>query len=228
MGDLNGYFITGTDTGIGKTWVACGLITGLRERGHRVMGMKPVASGCVPTAGGLRNEDALALQAVSSLAAPYEVINPYAFEPPIAPHIAAQEVGAKIAFGEICARSEQLMGLVDMLVVEGVGGWRVPLGEEGDVEALAATLKLPVVLVVGVRLGCINHAFLTAESIGLSLAGWVANLVDPAMERLADNLQTLCNGITAPYLGMVPFLQDYQPQVIASCLDLTLLSGAAK
>lgn len=223
MGIGRGFFITGTDTGIGKTWGGCSLLIALRERGWRVIGMKPVASGCERTSDGLRNEDALRLQAVSSVWAPYEAINPYAFEPPIAPHIAAREAGVEIAFGRIRASAEVLSRQADYLIIEGVGGWRVPLGGDGDVGALAVVLGLPVVLVVGVRLGCINHAMLTAAAIaadGLPLAGWIANLIDPGTERLAENLQALCTGIAAPCLGILPFLDQFQPDRLATCLDL--------
>jgi dethiobiotin synthetase len=221
MSQLKGFFVTGTDTGIGKTWAGCGLILALRQRGYRVIGMKPIASGCQRTAEGLRNEDALCLQSASAVSIPYESINPYAFEPPIAPHIAAQEVGVKIQFAKIRSMAEGLALHAEYLVVEGVGGWRVPLGKEGDVAALAAVLQLPVVLVVGVRLGCLNHALLSIEAIvaaGLPLAGWIANVVDPQMERIDENLETLCAGIAAPCLGVIPFLAQFQPEQLAACL----------
>jgi dethiobiotin synthetase len=223
MSQLQGYFLTGTDTGIGKTWVGCGLITALRQRSQRVIGMKPVASGCQHTPQGLRNDDALRLQAVSTVEVPYDAINPYAFEPPIAPHIAAREAGVVIAFARIRALAEMLARHADYLIVEGVGGWRVPLGPDGDVAALAAVLNLPVVLVVGIRLGCLNHAFLSAAAItaaGLPLAGWVANLIDPRTERLSENLETLRQGITAPCLGVTPFLPAFAPEHLAACLHL--------
>lgn len=226
MASWHGFFVTGTDTGIGKTWVGCGLIAALRKRGHTVIGMKPVASGCRRSAEGLRNEDALHLQRVSSLNLPYEFINPYAFEPPIAPHIAAQEAGVDISFAHILDRVHELAPLVDHLLIEGVGGWRVPLGREGDVGSLASALELPVVLVVGVRLGCLNHAFLSAEAIaadGLPLVGWVANLIDPQTERLVENLETLRGGIAAPCLGVISWQDEFSPGRIASCLDVGLL-----
>jgi dethiobiotin synthetase len=226
MNQLKGYFLTGTDTGIGKTWVGCGLITALRQRGQQVIGMKPIASGCRRTPQGLRNDDALRLQTASTVAVPYDSINPYAFEPPIAPHIAAREAGITIAFARILALAEALARHADYLIVEGVGGWRVPLGQDGDVAALAAVLNLPVVLVVGIRLGCLNHALLSAEAItasGLSLAGWVANLIDLHTERVTENLATLKQGITAPCLGVTPFLPAFAPEHLAACLHLELL-----
>ena len=226
MSQLKGYFLTGTDTGIGKTWVGCGLITALRQRGQRVIGMKPVASGCQRTPQGLRNDDALRLQTVSTVEVPYDSINPYTFEPPIAPHIAAREAGVAIVFARIRALAEALALHADYLIVEGVGGWRVPLGQDGDVAALAAALNLPVVLVVGIRLGCLNHALLSAAAItatGLPLAGWVANLIDPHTERLSENLETLKQGIAAPCLGVTPFLPAFAPEHLAACLHLQWL-----
>ena len=227
MGLLRGFFVTGTDTGVGKTWVARGLMSALQSRGHRVAGMKPVASGCQRRVEGLRNEDALALQASSSFPVSYETVNPYAFEPFIAPHIAAFDAGVAIDFARIRARAEALAERADRLVVEGVGGWRVPLGKAGDVSALAAVLGLPVVLVVGVRLGCLNHALLSVEAIeadGQPLAGWVANRIDPQAERWRENIQTLRDSISAPCLGVIPFFQAFQPAEAAACLSDRLLT----
>lgn len=221
MNPLKGFFITGTDTGIGKTWVACGLITALQRRGLRVIGMKPVASGCARTPQGLRNDDAVRLQRVSTVEVPYDSINPYAFEPAISPHIAAGEAGVNITFARIRTLAEALAGQADCLIVEGAGGWKVPLGQDGDVGALATVLQLPVVLVVGIRLGCLNHAFLSAtaiESTGLPLAGWVANLIDPHTERVSAILDTLQRGVAAPCLGVTPLLSDFAPEHLAACL----------
>ena len=226
MSQLQGYFITGTDTGVGKTWVSCGLITALQRRHQRVIGMKPIASGCQRTPAGLRNDDALRLQAVSTVEVPYDSLNPYAFEPPIAPHLAAQEAGVEIAFTRIRALAEALALHADYLIIEGVGGWRAPLGRDGDVAALARVLNLPVVLVVGIRLGCLNHAFLSAEAIlasGLPLAGWIGNLIDPHTERVTENLETLKQGIPAPCLGITPFLPAFAVEPLAACLHLEAL-----
>lgn len=226
MGPRRGCFVTGTDTGVGKTWIACGLMAALRLAGHTVVGMKPVASGGFHTPAGLRNEDAVKLDALSSVDLPYEWLNPYCFEPPIAPHIAASEAGVEIAFDRIETIAEDLSRQADCLIVEGVGGWRVPLSRDGDVQALAAILGLPVVLVVGVRLGCINLAALTASAIkasGLPLAGWVANTIDPAMQRLEENLAALDQAIAAPCLGVVPFQQDFHPETLAAFLSQELL-----
>jgi dethiobiotin synthetase len=223
---LRGFFITGTDTEVGKTEVACGLIAALKQRHYTTLGMKPIASGCESTPEGLRNADALALQAVSSLALPYESINLYSFEPPIAPHIAAQDAGVAIDFNHIRAGAEQLGQRADCVIVEGAGGWRVPLGPDGDMATLAKVLGLPVILVVGIRLGCINHALLSAAAIvdsGLSLVGWVANRIDPDSARFQENLDTLQEAIVAPCLGVVPFLSEREPATLAAYLKIDCL-----
>jgi dethiobiotin synthetase len=162
---VRGVVVTGTDTGVGKTLVAAGLLHGLARRGLRVAGMKPVATGCERTAAGLRNDDALCLGRHASVDAAYEEINPYAFEPAIAPHVAAAEAGVRIDLARIAACCARLSRGADRVVVEGVGGWRVPLNEREDVGDLARLLGLPVLLVVGVRLGCLNHARLSADAI---------------------------------------------------------------
>ncbi len=204
-----GWFLTGTDTGIGKTWVSCLMLRHWAAQGRRAAGFKPIASGCRRTPQGLRNADAEALSAAASVALPYAQVNPLALEPAIAPHLAAAEAGVTIdpeALARGIHRAAAEAGL-ERLVVEGVGGWSVPLGPGGDLPDLARALGLPVVLVVGVRLGCLNHALLTAEAIrqaGLPLAGWVANLVEPALPRLAGNLETLAARLPAPCLGAVP------------------------
>ena len=199
-----GWFVTGTDTEIGKTHVACGLLRLLAGRGLQVAGFKPVATGCEVSMDGLRNADALALRDAGTVDVSYETVNPYAFVPPIAPHLAAREVGVAIRPEPILRAFAALNARADAVVVEGAGGWRVPLGEHWDIADLAATLDLPVILVVGVRLGCINHALLSAEAIGPRLCGWVANAVQPDMAAMAGNLQTLQARMPAPCLGIVP------------------------
>ena len=221
---LKGCFVTGTDTGIGKTVVSAALLHGLGRLGLSAVGMKPVASGCEPTPAGLRNADALALQSASAADTPYADVNPYTFEPPIAPHIAAAEVGVEIRIDHIVDTARRLAGPFDAIVVEGVGGWLVPFGAGVTVADLARELDLPVVLVVGMRLGCLNHALLSAQSVracGCRLAGWVANTVEPDCARLQDNIATLQRCLEAPLLGTVPNLPVPDPgRAAADHLDL--------
>lgn len=219
---MNGLFVTGTDTEVGKTVVAAGIVCALVQRGARVAAMKPVASGARATPAGLRNDDAERLLAAANVAADYGEVNPYCFEPPIAPHVAAAEAGAVIRTGPILRAAAALAGRADTLVVEGVGGWRVPLAGGLDVAGLARTLALPVVLVVGLRLGCLSHACLTAEAIAAGpcrLAGWIGSAVDPVMARSAENLDTLERLLPAPCLGLVPHLGDPVPADVAARLD---------
>jgi dethiobiotin synthetase len=203
-----GLFVTGTDTGCGKTEISLGLMAALQARGRRVLGMKPVASGSEPTPEGLRNEDALRLLARGNLPVPYDWVNPYAFAPPIAPHLAAEEAGVSIQADPIRQAYQRLAATADWVVVEGVGGWRVPLGPRDSVADLPRWLGLPVVLVVGLRLGCLSHALLSAESIlasGATLLGWVANQVDPEMARVEANVRSLEERLPVPLLGQVDF-----------------------
>lgn len=221
------YFVTGTDTEIGKTTIAAGLLHAARRAGLSTAAAKPVASGCVATAEGLRNDDALALLGQCSLPLRYEEVNPLAFAPAIAPHLAAREAGVRLdvaslqqAVGAILARG------ADFTLVEGAGGWRVPLSGQETLSDLPVALNLPVILVVGVRLGCINHAVLSAEAIardGLRLAGWVANVVDAQTSRLDDNLATLAERLPAPCLGQVPRLSQATPAAVAEYLNLETL-----
>jgi dethiobiotin synthetase len=203
----SGVFIAGTDTGIGKTFVACALLHALREAGLRSVGMKPVASGCESTSHGLRNEDALALIAASDPQPDYAMCNPYAFKPAIAPHLAAADAGVQIELAPIASAYAHLAARADCMVVEGVGGWMVPLSDSLDAGAIARALHLPVILVVGLRLGCINHARLSARAIeddGCDLLGWIGNAIDPKMERCEDNIATLRRVLPAPCLGVLP------------------------
>ena len=205
------WFITGTDTEIGKTFVACALIRHLTGQGFSVAGMKPVASGCEKTAEGLRNDDALGLIEAANVALPYNVVNPYAFEPAIAPHIAAKEAGQSIDIDRISAIAATIEA--DYLVVEGVGGWCVPLGESGMLVELAKATADEVIIVVGMRLGCINHALLTAAQVmrdGMVLKGWIANHVDPDMQAQSENISTLQALMPAPMLGVLPWITPGQ------------------
>jgi dethiobiotin synthetase len=199
-----GLFVTGTDTGVGKTRVAVALIHALRARGLRVGAMKPVSAGSAP---GEFNEDVAALLgAANATGAPHDV-NPYAFEPAVAPHIAAERARVRIDLDVVAAAYARLAAASDVVVVEGAGGWRVPLNDREDMADLAQRLGLPVVLVVGLRLGCLSHALLTAESIArrrLPWAGWVGNLIDPAMACQAENLAALRARLPGPCLGVQP------------------------
>ena len=221
------YFVTGTDTEIGKTTIAAGLLHAARQAGLSTAAAKPVASGCQLTVEGLRNEDALALLAECSLALSYEEVNPLAFEPAIAPHLAAREAGVVLDVATLRRPVQRILDKgADFTLVEGAGGWRVPLDGQAALSDLVISLSLPVILVVGVRLGCINQAVLTAEAIardGLQLAGWVANVVDPQTSRLEENLATLAERLPAPCLGHVPRLAKLSPAAVAEYLDLALL-----
>ncbi|MGB3463015.1 MAG: dethiobiotin synthase [Rhodanobacter lindaniclasticus] len=199
-------FIAGTDTGIGKTFVSCALLRALRADGLRAVGMKPVASGCVATPDGLRNDDALALIEASAPRPDYASCNPFAFAEAVSPHLAAAAEHAEVTLAPIEAAHAQLAGSADVVVVEGVGGWLAPLAPTLLASALPQALGLPVILVVGLRLGCLNHAQLGARAIvadGCNLLGWVGNAVDPAMERREDNLATLRRLLPAPCLGVI-------------------------
>ncbi|MGL4317747.1 MAG: dethiobiotin synthase [Pseudomonas sp.] len=223
----NAYFVTGTDTEVGKTTIAAGLLHAARLAGLSTAAAKPVASGCEPSAEGLRNSDALVLLGECTLALSYEQVNPFAFAPAIAPHLAAREAGVVLTVAALAGPVRQVLERgADFTLVEGAGGWRVPLAGSESLSDLAIELGLPVILVVGVRLGCINHALLSAEAIardGLRLAGWVANIVDPQTARLEENLATLAERLPAPCLGRVPFLAEASPAAVAASLDVTVL-----
>jgi dethiobiotin synthetase len=221
-----GLFITGTDTEIGKTETTLGLMAALQRHAQTVLGMKPIAAGCTDSADGLRNDDAERIRAQASRQRPYAEVNPYAFAPPIAPHIAAQQSGAAIELGRIQRAYQSLAANADWVLVEGAGGWRVPLGPDLTLADLPKTLELPVLLVVGLRLGCLNHALLSAESIlasGLPLRGWVANQVDPDMAAADANLDTLRQRLPAPCIGVVPWLNEPMPDHVAEHLDISAL-----
>ena len=221
------YFVTGTDTEVGKTTIAAGLLYAARLAGLSTAAAKPVASGCQLTAEGLRNDDALALLAQCSVPLRYEEVNPKAFAPAVAPHLAARDEGVRLDVAELDAAVRAIVDKgADFTLVEGAGGWRVPLTGTATLSDLARALQLPVILVVGVRLGCINHAVLTADAIvadGLPLAGWVANVVDPRTARLQDNLDTLSERLAAPCIGQVPYLPSASPERVAAYLDLSRL-----
>ncbi|HSP89434.1 MAG TPA: dethiobiotin synthase [Vicinamibacterales bacterium] len=225
-----GLFITGTDTGAGKTVIAAGLVRLLAGQGRRVIGLKPIASGAARTTGGLRTADALALAAESSLQVTYSVTNPYCFEPAIAPHLAAAEAGVPVPMTALMRWYEAASAVAEVAVVEGAGGWRVPLHPEGFLSDLAEQLGLGVVLVVGLRLGCLNHARLTLEAIEGSgrcrFVGWIGCQVDPDFVRMDANLDTLARLLGQPALAVVPHLAEPDPGRTASYLATPALNRA--
>jgi dethiobiotin synthetase len=218
-----GVFITGTDTGVGKTLAACALLHALASRGVRAVPMKPIAAGAVERSGRLANEDSFALLEASGLDFSWlEVVTPILLREPMAPHIAAAREGRSLSFDPIIAAFERLKASGEFLVVEGVGGFRVPLDERSDTVDLARAFGLPVVMVVGLRLGCLNHALLTAQAIeaaGLVFAGWIANAIDPAMAVPDENVAALEARLRAPILGRLPYMRPPDARVLASKLD---------
>lgn len=217
------YFVTGTDTGVGKTLVACALLHAFASQGKQVAGLKPVAAGCGEDD---RNEDALALRAASTMQLTYGQVNPYCFGRAIAPHLAARFSGVRIELGRILNSYRELAGQADEVIVEGAGGFLVPLNEKQGGADLAQLLGLPVVLVVGMRLGCLNHALLTLRAIGgcgLKCAGWVANVVVEKMPALQENIDTLRDRIDAPLVGVVPYMEMPDAHAAAQWLKVELL-----
>jgi dethiobiotin synthetase len=218
-----GLFVAGTDTGVGKTWVSVLLLQALNARGWRTAAMKPVAAGARRRGGVWHNEDVDRLRAAAGVRSPRATVNPYCFAPPIAPHIAAAEAGVGIRLARIRAAYRDLARSADVVVVEGAGGLLVPIDERRDTADIAQALDLPVVLVVGLRLGCINHALLTAAALrarGLVLAGWVANAILPRMARREQNIAALRARIDAPLLGVVPHVRRANPARLAKRLDI--------
>lgn len=218
------FFIAGTDTDVGKTLIATGLLLAAKARGLSTLAIKPIAAGCEDTAEGLRNDDALQLQRAMSLQLPYEQVNPVALQPAIAPHIAAEQAGRRLRVSQLegyCRGA--LMQRADLALIEGAGGWRVPLNRTETLADLAKALNVPVILVVGVKLGCINHALLTAEALahdGVQLAGWVASQIEPDMPCYEQNINTLKALIHAPCLGVVPYLEQASAEAASAYLDL--------
>jgi dethiobiotin synthetase len=225
-----GIFVTGTDTGVGKTLVAAGLVHLLAQQGRRVVGLKPVASGGHSTPDGLRNLDALALAAAGSVQLPYQMTNPLCFEPAIAPHLAARDAGIAISVDALEQWYASATAGAEIAIVEGAGGWRVPLHPDGFLSELPERLGLGVILVVGLRLGCLNHARLTLEAIAASgrcvFIGWVGNRIDAGFARIKDNLESLEIALGTPPLAVIPTLEAAGTGSAAAWLDRPLLRQA--
>jgi dethiobiotin synthetase len=218
------FFVTGTDTDVGKTQIAAGLLHLANSQGLSTIGLKPVAAGCEKTEQGLRNQDALLLQAVSSVKLPYEQINPVALIEPVSPHIAAQQEKRVLSADRLAGFCRGSFRMADFTLIEGAGGWRVPINPLETMADLVRALQSPVILVVGMRLGCLNHALLTVEAIrqdGLPIVAWVANCLDVNMRATDENIQTLQQRIPAPCLGVVPFMNQPTPEKFAEYLSLS-------
>jgi dethiobiotin synthetase len=221
--NARGYFVAGTDTGVGKTLATCALLERARADGHRAAGMKPVAAGCADTPGGLRNDDALALLRHAGAAADYATVNPVALREPLSPHLAAARESVAVDLAPVLAAFARLAAGADLVLVEGAGGWLAPLSDALAMNDLARRLGLPVILVVGLRLGCLNHAQLTARAIaadGLRLAGWIGSAIDPGMAARDDNVATLRRRLPAPCLGVLPWAPGADPATLADRLRL--------
>ena len=221
------YFITGTDTGVGKTWATLALMASLQNKGEIVVGMKPVASGCQNTSAGLRNDDAVRIIKQSNSQGDqtikYKTVNPYAFEQAVAPHIAAYAAGAVIDIEKIAGEFNRLKKNADSVVVEGIGGWCVPLGDDTMLADLVNRLDLPVILIVGLRLGCINHALSTVRAIeadGARLHGWITSQLVPDYACLNETMTTLQTCIAAPFLGSLPYMDNFDVEIASGQLRI--------
>ncbi|MFN7097813.1 MAG: dethiobiotin synthase [Gammaproteobacteria bacterium] len=202
-------FITGTDTNIGKTYVSCGILKWLNNAGFSTIALKPLASGCQQTHAGLINEDACALQAAASIYMPLSRINPLAFEPPVAPHIPAEQHNIQLTANLIVQQCQTTLATqADYYVIEGVGGWLMPINTKETMADVALQLQAKIILVVGMRLGCLNHALLTYQAIkqkNCSIVGWIANCIETNMLYQAENIAMLQQQIAAPLLGIIPY-----------------------
>lgn len=220
------FFITGTDTGVGKTWVSLQLLSQCKQRGLTTAAIKPIASGADKTATGLCNADALLLQQAMTLFLPYAEVNPFCYETTAAPHIAALEQQGHLSVANIVAGCKKVIAKqADVTLIEGIGGWQVPLNQDETLADLAKALAVPVILVVGLRLGCLNHAVLTLQSMQsaqLPIAGWIANQVDVQMQYQRENILTLRHYLSIPYLGEMPY-QHQSEKIVSYPLDLDLL-----
>ena len=216
-----GYFITGTDTNAGKTWATIALMRYFKQQGKTVVGMKPVAAGCTMQNGQLKNEDALLIQENALVQIDYGLINPYAYELPVSPHIAG--INNPVNLAKIVEKFYTLKALAEIVLVEGAGGWYAPLNDYEDISDLAKALALPVILVVAIRLGCINHAKLTWQAIqhsGIPCAGWIAVCVDPDMLKPDENIDTIKTALSVPLLGVLPYLASADFDLLAGQLVL--------
>ncbi|NRD73584.1 dethiobiotin synthase [Shewanella sp. VB17] len=224
------YFVTGTDTDCGKTFIASALLCQAKNADKSTLGLKPIASDCEATPLGLRNADALSLMAQSSIELAYSQVNPISFKPAIAPHIAAEKMGVDISPSRVCDSLTPVLSLLsqeDFCLIEGAGGWRLPLGEGQFLSQVVKQLSLPVILVVGVKLGCLNHAVLTQEAMladGIKIAGWVGNILDPNIAYLEENLTSLHQLMTSACVGVVPHLQDCCVERAALELNIDILT----
>lgn len=221
------FFIAGTDTDVGKTLVSTAVLQAAKEKSLRTLGLKPVAAGCDQTSDGLRNDDALALSQWATVELSYEQVNPITLVSPVSPHIAAAQENKRLSADRVVGYCRgAMMNPFDLCLVEGAGGWLAPISMRETMADIAKHLSEPVILVVGVRLGCLNHALLTADAIrrdGLKLAGWVANIVDDNMLAVEENIETLQHMLPAPMLGKIPFIPKITANSAAQYLDISKL-----
>ena len=224
MAKLKRFFITGTDTEVGKTYVTVALLNALRKKGLRTLALKPIAAGCEMLGDEWVNEDAIQLRQAMTEHLPYQLLNPIALKSAVAPHLAAEQEGRRLSADRLAGMVRgALMTAADVALIEGAGGWLVPLNERETLADLVRMLEVPVILVVGVRLGCLNHALLTVQSIssyGLPIAGWVANCVDANAAMIEENIMTLKARIAAPCLGVIPWQVPAQAEAAADFINI--------
>jgi len=222
------FFVTGIDTGIGKTQALLALMCALQNKGFSVSGMKPVASGASSKQGQLRNEDAVLIQGQCSQPLEYCQINPYPLTAPVSPHFAAELDDTSISLDLINRCARQIQEKSEYLFIEGIGGWRVPWGEDLEAKHLAKRLNIPVILVVGLKSGCINHALLTREAIqydGIGLTGWIANHIDPAYQSSGETIDFLCAGLSVPLIGVIPYMDKPSPETGSRGIQIDVLTN---
>lgn len=228
---FKGVFITGTDTGVGKTWFTVILMEALKKQGHQVAGMKPIASGAILDDGSLINEDARLIMHHCSKVTRYDLINPVVFEPPVAPHIAATQKKEIIDLDQIVSSYDQLALNSKIVIVEGIGGWRVPISDKTSMVDLVRMLDLPVIMVVGIRLGCINHAILSAEAIradGITLCGWVSNQLDKDYLFKQETIDTLNEKLACPRIADLSYMKNFEPDEMLDRINLSLIYGCGR